>query len=275
MNHLFKKISEILDSGEDCALCTIVTTQGSTPLKAGAKMVVTSTGKLFGTIGGGDLEKKVIENALLVITTKQSEQFTHNLLQQHGMCCGGTVVVFIDFISKPARLYVFGSGHVGRALCKVASTLDFELFLIDDRKNELELINTTGIHKLPFPAKDILSSLPFDNNTYIAIMTRDHSLDREILAYCINKPHAYLGMIGSRRKVEITKKMFLSGGLCEPEAFDNVDMPMGIPIQASNPEEIAISILAKLILAKNNSKNGNFKISNSTRNHENSKPQYK
>ncbi|MBL7896854.1 MAG: XdhC family protein [Bacteroidia bacterium] len=275
MNHLFKKISEILENGEDCALCTIVTTQGSTPLKAGAKMIVTANGKIFGTIGGGDLEKKVIENALLVITIKQSEQYTHNLLQQHSMCCGGTVVVFIDFISKPNRLYVFGAGHVGRALCKVASTLNFEIFLIDDRTNELDLTNTEGIHKLPFSAKEIMLSLPFDNNTYITIMTRDHSLDREILAFCINKPHAYLGMIGSKRKVEITKKMFLSGGLCEAEDFNKVDMPMGISIRASNPEEIAISILAKLILVKNNSKPGSSKTTNSKFKHENLKPQYK
>ena len=96
-----------------------------------------------------------------------------------------------------------------------------------------------------------LPLLPFNEETFIAIMTYSHEIDREILAYCLQKPHAYLGMIGSKRKIEITKKMFTEAKIATMEELNNVDMPIGIDINAESPEEIAISILAKLISQKN------------------------
>jgi len=251
MKNIFGEMQDVLKRGEHCALCSIILTKGSTPLKAGAKMVVTSSGKIIGTIGGGDLEKTIIENALNVITVGQSEVYTHNLLQQHGMCCGGSVNVFIDYISAPDRLYIFGSGHVGRALSEVAERLNFDVFVIDDRQDELAKIKSSAINKLPFDYKEILPRLPFGKNVFIAVMTRDHSMDREILASCIQREYGYLGMIGSMRKVEVTRKMFISGGICSAEEFDAVDTPMGFNINAQSPEEIAISIAAKIIQTKN------------------------
>ncbi|MCP4458137.1 MAG: XdhC/CoxF family protein [Cytophagales bacterium] len=82
-------------------------------------------------------------------------------------------------------------------------------------------------------------------------MTYEHGYDRDILAYCITKPHAYLGMIGSQRKVEITKKKFIEAKIATKETLEEVDMPMGLAIDAESPEEIAVSILAKLIAVKN------------------------
>lgn len=82
-------------------------------------------------------------------------------------------------------------------------------------------------------------------------MTYSHPIDRDILAFCIRKPHAYLGMIGSTRKVEMTKKIFIDGGIATKEDLDSVDMPMGFDIGAESPEEIAVSILARLISIKN------------------------
>ncbi|MCK6640267.1 MAG: XdhC family protein [Bacteroidia bacterium] len=258
MKNIFDEMHEVLKRGEHCALCTIVATKGSTPLKAGAKMVVTSSGKIFGTIGGGDLEKTVIENALNVINIGQSEMYSHNLLQQHGMCCGGSVSIFIDFISAPDRLYIFGSGHVGRALGEVMNRLSFEVYVIDDRKEELDKMRSSEIHKLPFHHSEILPRLPFGKNVYVAVMTRDHTMDREILASCIQRKYGYLGMIGSMRKVEVTRKMFISGCICTAEEFAAVDTPMGFNINAQSPEEIAISIAAKIIQVKNTA----FSVSN-------------
>ena len=99
--------------------------------------------------------------------------------------------------------------------------------------------------------RQVLPLLPFDENTYVAIMTYSHPFDRDILAFCLKKPHAYLGMIGSQRKVEMTKKMFEEGMIASKNDLDKVDMPMGIGIGAEGPEEIAISILARLIAVKN------------------------
>lgn len=251
MVSIYKIIEELKAKGISHALCVIVSTKGSTPLKTGAKMIVTDEGRIYGTIGGGNLEKKVIKDALNAILQNESRVFEHNLFQQHGMCCGGTVSVYIESILPTNKLYIFGAGHVGRALSNFASALDFEVFLIDDRKEELDQLQNPQVNKMSLAYRDALPVLPYDEQCYIVIMTYDHALDREILAFCMKKPRAYLGMIGSQRKVEVTKKMFLSTDLFDLEELLKVDMPMGFNIHAVGPEEIAISILAKLIEVKN------------------------
>ncbi len=233
------------------AECIIVETKGSTPRKVGAKMRVWEDGSINGTIGGGNLEKQVIENALDRIKDGKPKLYKHDLLHQHSMCCGGTVMIYIEPIMTKNNLYIFGAGHTGAALAEYASKLDFEIYIIDDRAEYLNQIETSGVNKMEFDYKKVLPSLPFDEQTYVVIMTYEHSHDRDILSYCINQPNAYLGMIGSQRKIELTKKMFLEGKIATEKELNKVDMPMGLNIDAEGPDEIAISILAKLIEEKN------------------------
>ena len=251
MNNIFEKISEAQKNNSDVALCIIVNTRGSTPREEGAKMLVYPDGKVTGTIGGGDLEKKVIANALNVLKTKRPSFFKHDLLHQHNMCCGGSVDIYIEPIMKKNKLYIFGAGHTGHALAKAAVPFNFETVITDDRKEYLDEIKSDGVNKLNMHYTQALPLLPFDEHTFITIMTYIHPYDRDILAYCLKKPFAYLGMIGSRRKVEMTKKMFSDAGIGTMEELEKVDMPMGIDIGAEDPDEIAISILAKLIEVKN------------------------
>lgn len=250
--NLFRHIAEIRERNEKSALCIIVKTKGSTPRKVGAKMIVHQDGSINGTIGGGNLEKKVIENALKQIEKNEPELFKHDLLHQHNMCCGGSVEIYIEPLKEMNKLYIFGAGHTGNALAKFAKEINFEIYVIDDRKEYLDDLTIEGINKMNLDYKKVLPSLPFDGNTYIAIMTYEHSHDRDILAHCIKQQYAYLGMIGSKRKVELTKKMFTEGKIATKKELENVDMPMGLNINAEGPEEIALSILAKLIAVKNN-----------------------
>lgn len=251
MNDLYDISGKLIKEGCTFALCTIVATKGSTPLKAGAKMLVLEDGSIHNTIGGGNLEKHVIQDAIQVIIKKKPQLFHHELLKEHGMCCGGTVDIFIEPVMPVKKLFVFGAGHVGRAIATYAHDLDFEIFLIDDREDELKKIELDGINKLPISFDEIIKTLRFDVNSFIIIVTYEHELDRKILAQCINQKFAYLGMIGSKRKVEITRKIFLSGGIANKKALDKVDMPMGYAINAQGPNEIAIGILAKIIELKN------------------------
>ncbi len=264
MKLVYDDIVDAQKQNVNVALCTIITTKGSTPRKVGAKMLVYEDGSISSTIGGGDLEKKVIENALSVLKKREAKVFKHDLLNQHDMCCGGTVEIFIEPILKKNKLYIFGAGHTGQALAKYATSFDFEVFLIDDRKEYLNEVLPLGepalsvdrdlggaINKMNLPHQQALPLLPFDEQVFICIMTYSHPMDREILAFCIKKPFAYLGMIGSHRKVEMTKKMFVDAGVGTKEDLDKIDMPMGIDILAEGPDEIAISILAKLIEMKN------------------------
>lgn len=233
--------------GGAAALCTIVQTRGSTPRAVGARMLVFPDASIFGSIGGGELEKSVIKDALQVIRHRRALLQRHDLLHEHNMCCGGSVDVFIEPLMEKERLYVFGAGHTGQALAAHARLVGFDVFVIDDRKEYVDRIVMEGVHKLNLHHAEALPLLPFDDRTYVAIMTYSHPYDREILAYCLRKPSAYLGMIGSERKVEMTRKLFAEGLSATPEELDRVDMPMGEEIGAETPEEIAISILARLI----------------------------
>ncbi|MCC6383945.1 MAG: XdhC/CoxI family protein [Bacteroidia bacterium] len=253
MDNIYRKLAEVRSKNQSVAVCTVVHTKGSTPRRIGAKMLVDTNGNIIGTIGGGEFEKAVIENALHQLAEGKHKLFRHDLVHQHGMCCGGTVDVFIEIIMKKNRLYVFGAGHTGQALVKYAHNFSFEIYLIDERKEYIRNCTIEEVNKLNLPYQQALQALPFDNSSYICIMTHSHPVDREILACCLNKPHAYLGMIGSRRKVEITKKKFIEAGIADYERIASVDMPMGIFIGAEGPDEIALSIVAKLISVKNKS----------------------
>jgi xanthine dehydrogenase accessory factor len=248
---VLKKIEEERSGNCEFAMCIVTGTKGSTPRAKGAKMLVYPGGKIYGTIGGGRVEKKVIEDALAALKLKNITVVHYDLLKELGMCCGGSMDIYIEPVLKKNKLYIFGAGHTGHTLAKRAIDFDFDVTVIDDRPEYINEVNAGGIKKINGSYKDILPLLPFDEHTYITIMTYSHPADREILSLCINKPHAYLGMIGSHRKVEVTKRLFEEENAGTVEELETVDMPMGLNIGAEGPDEISISILAKLIAVKN------------------------
>ncbi|MEI6900046.1 MAG: XdhC family protein, partial [Bacteroidota bacterium] len=133
MESIFKKVSEVLESGEITALCTVVSTKGSTPLKPGAKMIVWEDGRIYGTIGGGPVEKATMDDAIQVIKQNQPQLFIHDLKADHEMCCGGQMQIYIEPLIPMKKLFMFGGGHVGKAVVKHALDLDFEITVIDPR----------------------------------------------------------------------------------------------------------------------------------------------
>lgn len=253
MNSLLNPAHDLKPNQLPAALCLIVSAKGSTPRREGARMLVFANGSIEGSIGGGALEKQVIIDALITMKEKKPRLFRHDLLHHHGMCCGGSLQIYIEPIMANPKLYLFGAGHTGHAIALRAAGCGFDTFVIDDRPEYTHQIQIPGVNILTLPFSQALHALPFDMHTYIAILTYNHATDREILFHCIQQPHAYIGMIGSQRKVELTKKLLLESGIASIEQINLVDMPMGMPILAETPEEIAISILAKLILIKNQS----------------------
>ncbi len=247
---LIKKLNEALETRESIAKCTVVATGGSTPLKAGAAMIVWENGKSFGTIGGGSIEKLVIEDAMLRIQMGEVELKKYNLLDSQ-MCCGGTMQIFIEPMKRTKQLLIFGTGHIGYNVASFAQNLDFKTVVIDERPELMDKINFSSTEKKLINHREAFPLLTFDTDTFIVICTHLHEYDREILAYCINKPNAYLGMIGSKRKVLVTRKRFLQQNICSEEQLDKVDMPMGFDIGQNSPAEIALGIIAKVIAVAN------------------------
>lgn len=251
MRSFYQKIIDIENSSQKAALCTIIATQGSAPRKTGAKMLVYQNGSIDGTIGGGSLEKKVIEDALEVLKVNSAKVITYNLVSELAMCCGGTVEIFIEPIMNRKKLYIFGAGHTGKALARFSSELDFDVTLIDERYEVFETEGIAGCNLLKEHHASAIAQLEFDENTFVVILTYNHAYDREILALTSQKPHQYIGMIGSERKVAIAKKNIITSNILSETEINGIDMPIGIDIEATTPQEIAISILAKLIDVRN------------------------
>ena len=251
MQHIFAKAEEIINGQTSAALCIVIDSQGSTPRKQGAKMIVYRDGTIFGSIGGGTVEKEVAEMALKMITSGKPAKVTFKLEEDLGMHCGGMMEVYIEPLNPIKKLFIFGAGHIGKALAGFARELEFSITLIDPREN---IFNSAFFTTFSCINKDYFKAIEeavFDENTYIVIVTPKHTFDEEILAVVARKPHAYLGMIGSGRKIELLRKRFLDEKILTREELDQIDMPVGIKFKADTPAEIAISILAKLIDVRN------------------------
>jgi xanthine dehydrogenase accessory factor len=248
---IFTKIEEAFLERKPVVFCLIVGTQGSTPRKTGAKMLVYSDGSVAGSIGGGAIEKEVIGKALELMRSRKPVKICFNLGDDLEMHCGGSMEVYLEPLNPQPNLYIFGAGHIGRALAGFARELDFTVTLFDPREEIRGQDWTSGFRLV---GKDYLLAVEeavFDENTFAVIVTPKHLLDEEIVAAVARRPHAYLGMIGSDRKVALLKKRFLAENILTREELDGIDMPVGIKFNAETPREIAISILAKLIDVRN------------------------
>lgn len=251
MQSIFSKAEEIRSENQKAAICIVIETQGSTPRKQASKMIVFADGSIYGSIGGGAVEKKVAEKAVNLIKAGKPEKCSFSLGKDLGMHCGGYMEVYIEPLNPLQKLFIFGAGHIGRAVAKFARELDFTISIFDPRENifnENEFNEYTCINEDYFKAID---KTVFDENTFSVIVTPKHTFDEDILAKIGGKNHAYIGMIGSARKVELLKKRFMEEKILTQAELEKVDMPIGVKFAAETPQEIAISIIAKMIDVRN------------------------
>lgn len=251
MDDIFAKVEEIKRAGKNAALCIVVETSGSTPRKAGSKMLVAETGETYGTIGGGSVEYKMVAEAMTVIRQKEPKKIKLNLETDAAMHCGGMMEIYIEPVSPDLRLVIFGAGHVGAALAHFAKEFGFKITFVDDRPSILKKLKDHGYEIIEKNYIEAANEAVFDEKTYIVVTTPKHEFDEQVTGICAKKPHRYLGMIGSKRKVATAKQNYLDKGLLVVAEIEKIDMPIGIKFNAQTPEEIAISILAKLIDVKN------------------------
>jgi len=256
MNNLLLNIKEKINDPRSSALCIVTSNSGSVPGKVGAKMIVYSDGSIEGTVGGGGVEKRTIEEALKIIKNGTPRLIDYNLQKDMGMTCGGAVSIYIEPLSKPSRLYIFGAGHIGKILARYAPEMDFETYLIDWRTELFENNDKVNYQKICKPYLEAANEIIFDQQSYIVIVTPNHEMDEDVLAIVGKKDVGYLGLIGSKRKIETLTKLFLHENILTQEELDRVNMPIGIKFKAISPAEIAISILAKLIDVKNSRTEG-------------------
>jgi xanthine dehydrogenase accessory factor len=193
----------------------------------------------------------VIQDALTIISCGTAFTKKFHLEEDLQMHCGGTMQVYFEAISCLPKLYIFGGGHIGKALAGYAPGLGFRPFVFDQREGIFESWNMPEVETRTGDYLQIIRSLIFDTNTYIVIVTHQHEFDEKVLLASALQEHAYIGMIGSKRKVAEIRKKALENNTLSAEQLACVDMPIGLPFAAETPAEIAISIVAKMIDVKN------------------------
>lgn len=237
--------------GQNAVLCLISQSTGSTPRKIGSKMLVYPNGNIEGSIGGGKIEHLVIQDALGMMDSSVSKSIDYDLSGDAAMQCGGKVSIYFESAQTRATLYIFGAGHIGKVLSRYALDFAFNVVLLDNRADIIPEIKEKGIQYLTGDYSALLEDLTFNTNTFVVATTHKHIYDEEIIAYCLQKPHAYLGMMASKRKAALARKKWKENLDLKQENIDAVFSPIGLPIHCETPEEIAISVLAQLIDIKN------------------------
>jgi xanthine/CO dehydrogenase XdhC/CoxF family maturation factor/CTP:molybdopterin cytidylyltransferase MocA len=161
------------------------------------------------------------------------------------------ILLFLEPILPVPMLIIAGAGHVGQAVAQLGSLLDFEITVIDDRP---EYCNNKKIpdadHYIVGDIGKAIQNISKTPDTYIVIVTRDHRNDADALKECITSEAAYIGMMGSKRKVRLTREKILEEGLAVPSQFDRVHAPIGLEIGSQTVHEIAVSICAQLIMVR-------------------------
>jgi xanthine dehydrogenase accessory factor len=259
---LLRRIAELEAEGALAAVVTIVRVAGSTPREAGARMIVHADGRIEGTIGGGRIELEAIDAAKAAIASETSRFMDYALTQELGMCCGGQLSLFIEPIERAPRLVIFGAGHVGVALAKAASDAGFAVHVVDERPELLTKERFPAARGLYDDLED--PKIPFSDRTFVMVTTHDHALDQRLVERALKKPNRWLGLIGSRRKAELTKKRLDQKGFSERE-IASVRCPVGLAIAAETPAEIAVSILGELIAVRRGATLGDAQLESKKR----------
>jgi len=235
------------------AMATITESKGSAPRHNG-QMLVLQDGSILGTVGGGMMERKVIEEALEALQEGKSRTFHGRMARQGkdaiGSDCGGAMSVFISVHGVRPRLLLVGGGHVNRALAHAAAALEFSLLVTDIYAPNLQAQDfppgTTLLLSSSFA--EALAQIAPDENTYVVIAT--NSSDQEVVNLLMNYSCQYFGLLASRRKVHTFTQHLLANGITA-EKMAELRAPVGIDIGAETPAEIAISILAEILQVKN------------------------
>ncbi len=248
---LYEELVALRRSGAKAVVATIVSAHGSAPRKAGSKMVIKADGTILGSVGGGALEGRVCSEAMKMMDSGEPRLLNFDLSNEdatkEGMICGGRVDVFLEPMQGQETLVVFGAGHISYFLGRIGKMIGLRLIIVDDRAEfanperfpEADEIIATDLES----AKRRLAITPA---TYIVIVTRGHLNDSKILEWAAGTVAAYVGMIGSKKKVNDVFNLLKSHGIPEQQ-LSRVHAPIGLQIGAQTPEEIAVSIMAEII----------------------------
>jgi xanthine dehydrogenase accessory factor len=248
---LLRELGDAVASGTPVVMATVVSTRRSVPRHAGTKMLVFGDGRIRGTVGGGAMEARVIDEALASLGTRRPKLVNYELIDPDrgdpGVC-GGEVQIYLEPHMPPPTLLVVGAGHVGRAVIDLAHWLGYRTVLTDDRADlmspdEIEHADELFVGSIA----DAVSEHPVDATTAVVVVSRDLDIDVAAVSLLLDSPAAYLGVMGSERRWRIVREQLVEAGLDGESIDQRVRVPIGIDLGAETVEEIAVSILGEVI----------------------------
>lgn len=250
---IFRALAQLEEQNLTGALCTVIRSEGSTPRHVGSKMLVFPDGHIEGTVGGGEMESRVIDQALQAVRDGKPRVLSYSMAEpargDPGVC-GGRLEIFVEPIQPSPTLLVIGAGHVGQAVAYLAKWLGFYVAVNDDRP---EFCNPQVVPDAdayyPMPMQELPNKLEITPWTYIVLTTRGVDVDVKGLPELLNAPAAYIGVIGSRRRWKTASDKMIESGV-PIEKINSVRSPVGLELNAETPEEIAVSIMAEIIMQR-------------------------
>lgn len=253
MISIYQALAELETKHQPVALCTIVKASGSTPRHSTSKMLVHLDGRILGSVGGGELENRVIQEALASLRDGKPRNLTYRMTNPErgdpGLC-GGQVEVFVEPILPTPMLVVVGGGHVGKAVAHLAKWLGFRVAVSDDRPEFCTPeANPEADEFYPVPLAELPLNLTITPQTAIVLTTRGSNVDVAGLPALLDTQAGYIGVIGSRRRWNTTVRELNQQGISD-EKLKHIHSPIGLGIGAETPEEIAVSILAEILMLR-------------------------
>lgn len=255
MHEIYSRIAHLREHGSEAILVTVVDKEGSAPAAPGAKMLVYADSSTVGTVGGGALERLATSRAMELLEQKQSLLVTYSLgedgpvldAERINMACGGRASLFYDYLGYQAHIYIFGAGHVGRAIAYHLKGLRCHVTVVDHRQGMLT--DLEGADRLILGEYDkLLLDEQVPAGAFFVIATPAHAFDYVVLhkIFASNWQPRYVGIVGSLRKAGSMLQR-LAEELADAADVESIYCPVGLDLGGRSPEEIGIAVVAEIL----------------------------
>ena len=233
-----REIDSAYEGGGAVALASLIKPGPGSDTPLGSKLFIREDGFTEGTLGDAELDREAVEKAMVLMVHGKNDYVVTDDGAEY----------FVEAYTTPPQLVICGGGHVSKAISGHAKTLGFRLFITDDR--------TEFANEERFPEADMviakkpeeaLAELPINPNTFIIVATRGHRFDNVALAAAANTPARYVGLMGSKRKTILIYEDLIRMGV-PIDRIREIRSPIGLDITARTPEEIAVSIMAEVLM---------------------------
>ncbi len=251
----YNELRNAYNSGKSFVLCTVIDVKGSSPAKAGQKMIVYRDGSFVGTIGGGINEARTIGKCMDMFAMGGTQIIDYDLSSSNAEdkepICGGEFKVLLEFQSNAPRLCIFGAGHIGERLAKVAALTGFSVTISDERPDFADTKKfPSSVTVICDSYAEAVKKARINEDTFVVVCTPGHVNDAQAVENVLPYKPQYLGLVGSGKKRQQFMTNLKEKGF-DPVQCEDIFMPIGMSFGSTTPEEIVIEIMAQIIAFRN------------------------